>query len=359
MKSIGIEKLKLVNFRSYKSAEVEFSNLSAIIFGKNGVGKTNLLEAISLLYSGKGLRKANFSEMTKIPENDSWKIEALCKQDNNLFEIETFSNGQGREVYLDGKKTSQQSLGNYLKMVWFLPPMDRIWLEGSKDRRKFLDRMVFSIDTNHAKDCRQYEKLLRERNRLLKDKITDESWYIAIEKQMANVGYNIDISRRRFIETLNRNLKEESIYFPAIKLFLPSEPWESEDKLMTEYSENRRKDLLAGRTNVGPHSTDIKGFYIEKDIETKYCSTGEQKLSIISILLANARLIKEKIGINPILILDEITAHLDEKKREYLFEEILALESQFFISGTELEIFRSISKKAKVLELTLDGEIRV
>ena len=111
--------------------------------------------------------------MQKIPENDSWKIEALCKHDNNLFEIETFSNGQGREVYLDGKKTSQQSLGNYLKMVWFLPPMDRVWMDGSKDRRKFLDRMVFSIDTNHAKDCRQYDKLLRERNRLLKDKISD------------------------------------------------------------------------------------------------------------------------------------------------------------------------------------------
>ena len=115
---------------------------------------------------------------------------------------------------------------------------------------------------------------------------------------------------------------------------------------------------MTGRTNTGPDSTDLKGIYLEKDIETKYCSTGEQKLSIISILLANSRLIKKKVGTKPILILDEITAHLDEKKREYLFEEILALESQFFISGTEPEIFQSISKKAKVLELTLDGEIR-
>ena len=359
MKSTGIVKLKLLNFRSYKSVEVEFSNLPAVIFGKNGVGKTNLLEAISLLYSGKGLRKANFSEMAKIPGNNSWKIEALCKRDNNLFEIETFSNAQGREVYLDGKKISQQSLGDYLKMVWFLPPMDRVWMEGSKDRRRFLDRMVFSINTNHAKDCRQYEKLLRERNRLLKDKIYDESWYVAIENQMAKIGYNIDLSRRQFIESLNRILKEESIYFPSIKIFLSTEPWESQDKLMTEYIENRKKDLLTGRTNTGPHSTDLKGIYLEKDIETKYCSTGEQKLSIISILLANARLIKQKIGIKPILILDEITAHLDEKKREYLFEEISALESQFFISGTESEIFQSISKKAKVFEFTLDGEIRI
>ena len=359
MKSTGIVKLKLLNFRSYKNAEVEFSNLPVVIFGKNGVGKTNLLEAISLLYSGKGLRKANFSEMTKIPGNDSWKIEALCKKDNNLFEIETFSSGQGREVYVDEKKTSQQSLGNYLKMVWFLPPMDRVWMEGSKDRRKFLDRMVFSVNINHSKDCRQYEKLLRERNRLLKDKIYDESWYVAIESQMASIGYNIDLSRRRFIESLNRILKEESVYFPAIKLFLSSEPWENQDKLMNEYSENRRKDLLTGRTNTGPHSTDLKGIYIEKDIDTKYCSTGEQKLSIISILLANARLIREKASIKPILILDEITAHLDEKKREYLFKEILALESQFFISGTESEIFQSISKKAKIIELTLDDEIRI
>ena len=244
-------------------------------------------------------------------------------------------------------------------MIWFLPPMDRVWMEGSKERRKFLDRMVFSININHAKDCRQYEKLLRERNRLLKDKIHDESWYVAIENQMASIGYNIDLSRRRFIDSLNRILKEESVYFPSIKIFLSSEPWENQYKLMNDYIENRRKDLLTGRTNAGPHSSDLKGIYVEKNIDTKYCSTGEQKLSIISILLANARLIKEKAGIKPILILDEITAHLDEKKREYLFEEILALESQFFISGTELEIFESLSKKAKILELTLDGEIRV
>ena len=177
-----------------------------------------MLEAISLLYSGKGLRKANFSEMAKMPKNDNWRIEALCRHENNFFEIETCSNGQGREVYVDGKKTSQQSLGDYLKMVWFLPPMDRVWMDGSKDRRKFLDRMVFSIDTNHAKDCRQYDKLLRERNRLLKDKISDDAWYISIEKQMANIGYKIDIARRGFVEILNRKFERRKHLFPSYQV---------------------------------------------------------------------------------------------------------------------------------------------
>ncbi len=354
---MGIEKLKVYNFRSYASANVKFSTLPTILYGKNGVGKTNLLEAISLLYSGRGIRKASFSDMSKMPENVGWKIEALCKREDTLFEIETYSNGMGREVFINGKKTSQQSLGDYLKMVWFLPSMDRVWLEGSKDRRKFLDRMVFSIDTNHAKECRKYERLVRERNRLLKDKITDESWYLAIEQQLGKIGYKIDISRRSFIDILNKTLKDESIHFPAVKLFLSEDSWKGPESLITEFGKNRKKDLLSGRTNIGPHTTDIIGIYTKKNIDTKYCSTGEQKLSVISMLLANAKLIREKTGITPILILDEITAHLDLKRRENLFDEILALKSQFFISGTELEIFRSISKKAKTLELTTNSSL--
>ena len=229
--------------------------------------------------------------------------------------------------------------------------MDRIWMETSKDRRKFLDRMVFSIDIKHAKRCAQYEKLLRDRNRLLKDHVEDSSWYLAIEKEMAILGFEIDNCRQDFVGKLNTVLIEKNNYFPPIRLKLKDDPIESKEVLFESLIDQRGQDLVSGRTNFGPHTNDLQGFYLEKEMDTKYCSTGEQKLSIISIILSNAKLIKKQHKISPILLLDEITAHLDEVRKENLFSELLSLESQFFISGTEVGIFNSLSKKAKFLEL--------
>ena len=351
MSSVGIEKLKIINFRSYINLEFFFDSVPTIIYGKNGVGKTNLLEAISLLYPGKGIRRSSFHDMINISKNLPWKVEAVCHRNKKLFELETSSNGKGRVVKIDGKKVPQNNLSSSLKIIWFLPPMDRIWMESSKDRRKFLDRMVFSLDINHAKRCAQYEKLLRDRNRLLKDHIADSSWYLAIEKQMSILGFEIDCSRRYFIEKLNKVLTEKNLHFPPIKLDLKDAPIENNEVLFENLIDQRDKDLVSGRTNFGPHADDLQGLYLEKDIDTKYCSTGEQKLSIISIILSNAKLIKEKQNVSPILILDEITAHLDEVRKENLFSELLSLESQFFISGTEAGIFNSLRTKAKFLEL--------
>ena len=351
MSAVGIEKLKISNFRSYKTLELSFDSNPTVIYGKNGVGKTNLLEAISLLYPGKGIRRSSFHDMINLSNNISWKVEALAHRNNNLFEIETSSDGNGRVVRIDGKKVPQNNLSSSLKILWFLPPMDRIWMETSKDRRKFLDRMVFSLDINHAKRCTQYEKLLRDRNRLLKDRVADSSWYLAIEKEMAILGFEIDNCRRDFVEKLNTVLTEKNNYFPVIRLYLKDEPIENNEVLFENLINQRRQDLVSGRTNCGPHTNDLQGFYLEKEIDTKYCSTGEQKLSIISIILSNAKLIKEQQNISPILLLDEITAHLDEVRKENLFSELLSLESQFFISGTEGSLFNSLSTKAKFLEL--------
>ena len=351
MSSVGIEKLKISNFRSYKILELSFDSNPTVIYGKNGVGKTNLLEAISLLYPGKGIRRSSFSDMINISQNFPWKVEALCRRDNNLFEIETSSDGKGRAVRVDGKKVPQNNLSSSLKIIWFLPPMDRIWMETSKDRRKFLDRMVFSLDINHAKRCTQYEKLLRDRNRLLKDHVEDSSWYLAIEKKMATIGFEIHNCRRDFIGKLNKVLIEKNNYFPPIKLNMKDDIIESEEVFLKNLIERRGQDLVSGRTNFGPHTDDLQGFYLEKEIDTKYSSTGEQKLSIISIILSNAKLIKEQHKVSPIMLLDEITAHLDEVRKENLFSELLSLESQFFISGTEVGIFSSLSKKTKFLEL--------
>ena len=351
MSSIGIEKLKITNFRSYKNFELAFNSIPSVIYGKNGVGKTNLLEAISLLYPGKGIRRSGFHDMINQSNNYPWKVEAICRGNNNLFELETSSDGKGRVVKIDGKKVPQNNLSLNMKIIWFLPPMDRIWMETSKDRRKFLDRMVFSLDIKHAKRCAQYEKLLRHRNRLLKDRVEDSSWYLAIEKEMAILGFEIDNCRQEFIEKLNTVLTEKNKFFPLIKLNLINDPIENKEVLFENLINQRRHDLVSGRTNCGPHTNDLQGFYLEKKIDTKYCSTGEQKLSIISIILSNAKLIKEWHKISPILLLDEITAHLDELRREKLFSELLSLESQFFISGTEVGIFGSLNEKAKFLEL--------
>ncbi|MDC3017428.1 DNA replication/repair protein RecF [Paracoccaceae bacterium] len=351
MSAAGIEKLKISNFRSYKVLELYFDSNPTVIYGKNGVGKTNLLEAISLLYPGKGIRRSSFHDMINLSNNISWKVEALAHRNNNRFEIETSSDGYGRVVRIDGKKVPQNNLSSSLKIIWFLPPMDRIWMETSKDRRKFLDRMVFSLDINHAKRCAQYEKLLRDRNRLLKDRIEDSSWYLAIEKEMAILGFEIDNCRRDFIGKLNTVLIEKNNYFPLIKLNLKDDPIESEEVFLKNLINHRGQDLVSGRTNFGPHSDDLQGFYLDKEIDIKYCSTGEQKLSIISIILSNAKLIKEQHKVSPIMLLDEITAHLDEARKENLFSELLSLETQFFISGTEVGIFSSLRKKTKFLEL--------
>ena len=351
MSSVGIEKLKITNFRSYKALELAFDCIPTVIYGKNGVGKTNLLEAVSLLYPGKGIRRSGFHDMINQSNNHPWKVEAICRGKNNLFELETSSDGKGRVVRIDGKKVPQNNLSSNMKIIWFLPPMDRIWMETSKERRKFLDRMVFSLDIKHAKRCAQYEKLLRDRNRLLKDRIEDTSWYLAIEKEMAILGFEIDNCRRDFVEKLNTVLKEKNNYFPQINLKLKDDPIESKEKFLENLVNQRGQDLASSRTNFGPHSDDLRGFYLEKEIDTKYCSTGEQKLSIISIILSNAKLIKEQHQVSPILLLDEITAHLDEVRKDNLFSELLSLESQFFISGTEVGIFKSLSTKAKFLEL--------
>ena len=351
MSSVGIEKLKITNFRSYNALELAFDSNPTVIYGKNGVGKTNLLEAVSLLYPGKGIRRSSFHDMINQSNNHPWKVEAICRKKNNLFELETSSDGKGRVVRIDGKKVPQNNLSSNMKIIWFLPPMDRIWMETSKDRRKFLDRMVFSLDIKHAKRCAQYEKLLRDRNRLLKDRIEDSSWYLAIEKEMAILGFEIDNCRRDFIEKLNTVLIEKNNYFPLIKLNLKDDPIESEEVFLKNLMNQRGQDLVTGRTNFGPHTDDLQGFYLEKEIDTKYSSTGEQKLSIISIILSNAKLIKEQHKVSPIMLLDEITAHLDEVRKENLFSELLSLESQFFISGTEVGIFSSLSKKTKFLEL--------
>ena len=188
MSSVGIEKLKVSNFRSYNILELFFDSTPTIIYGKNGVGKTNLLEAISLLYPGKGIRRSSFNDMVNISNDLPWKIEAICRRNNNLFELETFSDGKGRVVRVDGKKVQQNNLSSSLKIIWFLPPMDRIWMENSRDRRKFLDRMVFSLDTNHAKRCTQYEKLLRDRNRLLKDRIETVHGISLLKRKWLHLG---------------------------------------------------------------------------------------------------------------------------------------------------------------------------
>ena len=351
MSLVGIDKLKVTNFRSYKALELAFDSIPTVLYGKNGAGKTNLLEAISLLYPGKGIRRSSFQDMINKADNYPWKVEAICRATNNLFELETSSDGKGRVVKIDGKKVPQNNLSSNMKIIWFLPPMDRIWMETSRDRRKFLDRMVFSIDIKHAKRCAQYEKLLRDRNRMLKDRVEDSSWYLSIEKEMAILGFEIDNCRRDFVEKLNTVLTEKNNYCPLIRLSLKDDPIENKEVFFENLIDQRGKDLAYGKTNCGPHTNDLQGFYLEKEIDTKYCSTGEQKLSIISIILSNAKLIKEQHKISPILLLDEITAHLDEVRKENLFSELVSLESQFFISGTEVSIFNSLSTKAKFLEL--------
>ena len=356
MGGLFVTELRLSHFRSHRAAQLQLDGRPVAIFGANGAGKTNLIEAVSLLSPGRGLRRASGDDLTRRPEALGWKVSAIIQSLNQVHEVETWAEaGAARQTRIDGKAAPQLALGRILRMLWLVPSMDRLWTEGAEGRRRFVDRMTMSFEPDHAQAVLTYEKAMRERNRLLKEQVSDPAWYGALEAQMAQAGAAIMANRRLSLERVSQAQDGAATGFPAAELALAgpdgSEMPESEADLSAAYADGRGRDMAAGRTLSGPHRVDLEAIYAAKGVAARQCSTGEQKALLISLILSNARALSEDFGAPPILLLDEVAAHLDVNRRAALYDEICALKAQAFLTGTGRELFDELSEKAQFVEV--------
>jgi len=318
---------------------------------------------LSLLSPGRGLRRAGAEELAQRPESPGWKIDALVHADAGLFEVETSAEaGQPRQVRIDGKAVPQVALGRALRIVWLVPSMDRLWTEGAEGRRRFLDRITMSFDPGHAEAVLSYEKAMRERNRLLKDMVRDSHWYHALEQQMAEAGETVRVNREAALERLAAAQDGAETAFPAADLDIVShQPVPVGTYALADaFALGRPADMRAGRTLIGPHRIDLQGVYAAKGVPAGLCSTGEQKALLISLILANSRAIAEDRGAPPIVLLDEVAAHLDAARRAALYDEIGALGAQAWMTGTGPELFEELGDRALRFEVReTDGASRI
>lgn len=341
-----LTELTLLQFRSHRRASLVLDGRPVAIHGGNGAGKTNIIEAISLLSPGRGLRRAGAEELMRRDEAVGWKIRASL---GNGQEIETSAQpNASREVRIDGKAAPQIGLSRLLRVVWLVPAMDRLWIEGAEGRRRFLDRLTLSFIPSHAESVLLYEKAMRERNRLLKDMVRDASWYVALEERMAQAAVDIRANRGQTLARLKAAQEGAATAFPAADLTLTQE---GPEDLAAALSEGRARDMAAGRSLAGPHRTDLEARYAAKDQPAAQCSTGEQKALLISLILANARALQAETGEAPIVLLDEVAAHLDATRRAALYDEICTLGVQAFMTGTDADLFDTLGRRAQYWEV--------
>lgn len=356
MGGLVIETLALSHFRSHRATRLTLDGRPVALVGPNGAGKTNVLEAISLLSPGRGLRRAAAEDLSRRPESLGWKIFATALGLSGNHELETWAEpGEARQLRIDGKAATQASLGRVLRILWIVPAMDRLWIEAAEGRRRFLDRLTLSFSPEHAEQSLTYEKAMRDRNRLIRDQVTDAHWYAALEAQMAEAGQQITQNRRAALARIASAFDPASA-FPVATLTLTGPDGTDEpDDLAAALSDGRRRDIAAGRTLVGPHRADLSARYAAKDTPADQCSTGEQKALLISLILANARALAQDLGRAPILLLDEVAAHLDETRRAALYDEICTLGAQAVMTGTDAALFDALGPRGQTLMVTDQG----
>ena len=353
MPGLAVTSLRLAQFRSHRKLALEVDARPVAIFGPNGAGKTNLLEAVSLLSPGRGLRRAGAEELGRRAAGVGWRVAAEVVSHGRAHEIETGAEpGQPRTVRIDGKAAAQVALGRIARVVWLVPAMDRLWTEAAEGRRRFLDRMVLSFEPGHGEAVLAYEKAMRERNRLLKDEVRDARWYDALEARMAEAGARIVANRRVALDRVAAAQEGAATAFPAAQLAIagPEDaPPDTEAALAEAFAAGRTRDMAAGRALAGPHRADLTAVYAEKGVPAAQCSTGEQKALLLSLVLANARALAQDFGAAPLLLLDEVAAHLDAARRAALYDEVCALGAQAWLTGTGPELFADLGPRAQHL----------
>ena len=371
-----VARLTLTDFRCYRRMRIETDGRPVVLTGPNGAGKTNLLEALSFLVPGRGLRRARLGEVARSPtgvpdpaERRPWAVAGRVTTARGVVEIgtgrEAPAAAEGRErrmVRIGGRPAaSQAALADVLNAVWLTPRMDRLFTEGTTERRRFLDRLVFGFDPAHARRVGAFDHALRERARLLRQSgRTDAGWLAALEDTMATTGVAVAAARREVAARLNKVCSRPLGPFPGATVAVRGtvEQWlqegpalAAEDRLRECLAASRQADADAGGATVGPHRCDLRVRHLAKGLDPEQCSTGEQKALLIAIVLANARLQADERGSLPLLLLDEVAAHLDERWRRALFEEICTLGAQAWLTGTDAGIFAPLGRRVQLFRV--------
>ena len=363
----------LTDFRNYARAELEARPGPVVLTGPNGAGKTNVLEAISYLSPGRGLRRARLGDVARHGGAGGWAVAAglAGTGDDDLrlgtgYAPDDAGNNGRRLVRINGEPAAgPAALAEWLRLVWLTPAMERLFAEGASGRRRFLDRLVLGFDADHGRRAARYERALRERARLLREGPADDAWLTALEARLAEDGVALAAARLDVIARLRGALEAGVGPFPRATLAVVGEVegWlrdgpalEAEARLRERLAASRRQDGESGKTAVGPHRSDLAVRHVEKGLPAALCSTGEQKALLIAIVLADARLQTAHAGSAPVLLLDEVTAHLDGARRAALFEEILALGAQAWLTGADRAPFGGLAGAAQFLAID-DGRI--
>lgn len=371
---VHLSRLVVTQFRSYERLSLSLDGRPVVLTGANGAGKTNLLEAISLLSPGRGLRGAPFTEQAHRLDGEGeghrgWAVAATLELPEGDVRIGTGQEprqgeyGRTRTVRIDGEtQPSAGVLARYARILWLTPAQDRLFMDGATGRRRFLDRLVMGFDPSHGTRANAYEKALRERNRLLTEEVRDAMWYAAIEEQLAEYGVAMAAARVDTVARLKGAIAAtQDSAFPRADLALEGSiesdlaagmaATDAEDVFRARLQEVRSRDLGAGRTLEGPHRSDLLVRHAPKNMEAKACSTGEQKALLIGLVLANARLLARTDGHPPILLLDEVAAHLDAERRAALFDELCAMGVQAWMTGTDTTLFQALGGRAQAFQI--------
>ena len=374
--ALSVRRLVVTNFRNYDRAEICPGPAPVVLTGANGAGKTNLLEAVSYLAPGRGLRGARLATVARVgSDHRGWAVAASVAGPAGLVDINTGvaareggANGEGladpperRIVKIDGSKASGPgALAGLVRIIWLTPRMDRMFSEAAAERRRFLDRLAMGLDPGHGRNVAAYERATRERLALLSRGAADRSWLAALESSIAGHGLAIAAARRDTVARLRGALAAGIGSFPKAELAVSgvledrlseTPALEAEEAFRQRLAELRTRDAEAGRATEGPHRSDLIVRHSATGLLARQCSTGEQKGLVIAIVLASARLQAAMSGSAPLLLLDEITAHLDHRHRRALFAELARLGAQAWLTGTDAGLFRELAGDARFFNI--------
>jgi DNA replication and repair protein RecF len=372
MSAARIRRLTLTNFRSYRAAQIEVAAGPIVLVGPNGAGKTNLIEAISFLAPGRGLRRATLDEVAFQEGDGSWAVSAdvdgalgLATLGTGIEAPATEETAVARKCRIDREPAvSIAALSDHVRVIWLVPAMDGLFSGPASERRRFLDRLALAVDAEHSGRVAALERSLRSRNRLLEEPRPDPHWLDAVEHETAEVAVAVAAQRAETVARLRHALKardDPASVFPSGEIALKG--WieelarqrpavEVEDRYRAVLRENRARDAAAGRTLDGPHLTDLVVTHVRKGIPAADASTGEQKALLIGLVLAHAQLLAEMSGFAPVLLLDEVVAHLDPARRTALYAELGALGAQVWMTGADPAAFAEIESRAQVFEVS-------
>ncbi len=369
MTSARINRLTLNNFRNYHAAALETGAETIVLVGPNGAGKTNLIEAISFFAPGRGLRRATLDEVAFREGDGSWAVAAEVEGALGLATLGTGierrpddGSAMTRTCRIDREPVpSAAAFADHLRVLWLVPAMDSLFVGAPSERRRFLDRLALAVDAEHGSRVNALDRALRSRNRLLEDPRPDSHWLDAVEHETAELAVAVAGLRAETVRRLGAVLagRKESAFPPAeisldgwMEKLLPEHPAvDIEERYRAVLRDNRGRDAAAGRTLDGPHLTDLSVIYADKGISAAEASTGEQKAILIGLVLAHARLIAAMTGIAPILLLDEIVAHLDPSRRAALHQELAQLGTQVFMTGADPALFAEVGDAAAMFEI--------